>query len=151
VNEVEPLSSRIRDGAGSVGAWIRNVLASAWGWFTDLGQGAWMLAIAVLVVAGIGLALVAGRHPEANPCDQAAPIIQVMSSDALRSGPLSARQASILHNESTELQAIAGHAFGSNASALRKAATVAGDARAGHSFDPEAALEAYDSACDFPR
>jgi hypothetical protein len=151
VNEVEPLSHRVREGVGTTGAWIRSALASAWGRFTDLGQGAWMLAIAALVVAGIGVALVAGRHPEVKPCDQAAPMIQDMSSAAARSGPLSSQEASILHADSTKLQAIAGHAFGSNASALHKAAAAAGSARAGHSFDPEAALQAYESTCDFVR
>jgi hypothetical protein len=152
VNNVVPLGHRVRNAAGSVWSWIRSALESAWDWFTGLGQGAWLLTVAVLVVVGIGVAVVGGRHPDAVPCDQAAPMIHDMgAATTSRSAHLTTHTTAILHTDSTKLQAIARHAFGSDAAALRKAAETAGGAQVGHRFDPEPALQAYGAACDFSR
>src|SRR6478735_11959390 len=58
VNEVVPWSTRARDAFVALGSRGRDVAISGRDWFIDLGQGAWLLGLAVLVVLSLGVAIV---------------------------------------------------------------------------------------------
>ena len=120
-------------------------MRSAWNWFSDLGQGAWLLTISVLVVAGIALAVVEGRGG-ASTCDRALrQANQVRLYDGNTSLLDGARHE--LHLAATQLDLLAGEATGAQRQALQALAEDARSARANQPFHAKSQLAALHDAC----
>jgi hypothetical protein len=144
VNEVEPWSSRVRRDVGSR-------IGRAWTWFTDLGQGAWMLGIGVVVVVALAVAVVQGRHdPGGSPCSLAQPYVSRMQTlSEERHHRLDAGDVTWLRSASARLTAIEGQAFGDDVSAIRLAAATSAEAEAGQRLDAGATVADFDNACGY--
>jgi hypothetical protein len=145
MNEVEPWSSRARHVVG-------HALDQAWQWFTDLGQGAWLLALSVVVVAAIGLAVVEGRNdPGGTPCSQAEPYVMRMEGlTSSRHHPrLDDADMAWLHNASARLTAISGRAFGDDVAAIELAARTAAQAQPGKRMNAGTMATKFDAACGY--
>lgn len=152
MNEVVPWSARAREVTTQRVERIGVALARAWDWFTDLGPGSWLLVGTLVVAIALGVAVYEGQHDRgATPCLRAAPVQGRMEALAEDSAPLTAHQADTVHLVSTELTAIAGTAFGSEADALQGLARAAGRARVGHVFHDDGAQTSYDAVCFFRR
>jgi hypothetical protein len=142
VNEVEPWSARARRALDRA----RRTAGVAWTWFTDLGQGAWLLALGVAIVAAIGLAVIVGRGgPVRSACAQADSLVaQVQTADGKQ---LSGTQVARLHLDATQLDALAKTAYGDDPGALRYAAQMAHAARVGQPFDAGISESKFKVAC----
>lgn len=138
MNEVESGTQRLSRGA-STGA------RSAWNWFSDLGQGAWLLTISVLVVAGIALAVVEGRGG-ASTCDRA---LRQANQVRLYDGNTSLLDGAQheLHLAATQLDLLAGEATGAQRQALQALAEDARSARTNQPFHAKSQLAALHDAC----
>jgi hypothetical protein len=120
---------------------------SLWDWFTDLGAGAWILGLGVLVGGALLVAVIQGRSgPEQTACQQARPYVDTIS-QMDRGKPLTQVQAQQLHNASSQLTALAPTGFGSNKHAINDAARVAGGAGAGQPFSAGNTIDEFQSAC----
>jgi hypothetical protein len=138
MNEVESGTRRAVDGA-------RSGAGAAWYWFTSLGQGAWMLTIGVLAVAGIVFAVVLGRGGE-SLCDQAiTPVHDITLHDGNQS--LQRDAAYDLHQDAQTLDQLASQTTGAQQQAFQALATTAHDARVDQAFHAHAVLDGYHSAC----
>jgi hypothetical protein len=124
-------------------------MAQAWDWFTDLGQGAWMLGIGGAVVVALAVAVIHGRHdPGGSPCSLAQPYVsQMRTLSEERHHRLDEGDITWLRNASTRLQAIDGQAFGDDVAPIREAAQIAAAARPGRHLDTGAMTARFDSAC----
>ena len=147
MNEVVPWSSRARDATFSVGRHIGGVFRSCWDWFTDLGAGAWILGLGVLVGGALLVAVIQGRSgPEQSACQQATPYVDTIR--RLDGGkPLTQVEAQQLHNASSQLTALTGTAFGDNKQAITDAARLAASAQAGRPFSVGSTVGEFDGAC----
>jgi hypothetical protein len=146
MNEVEPWSSRAGRALGAGGSGAARRLGRAWAWFTDLGQGAWMLAVAVAVVGALTLAIIHGRGgPEATGCGHGQAIVQQI--DQTDGHRLTAAGADALHRDAAALSQLSESAVGEAHGALTYAAQMAGAAQAGQRFDAGFSAGKYQSAC----
>ena len=120
-------------------------MRSAWNWFSDLGQGAWLLTLSVLVVAGIALAVVEGRDG-ACTCDQA---LHQVDRVRLYDGNTSLMDGAQheLRLAATQLDLLAGEATGAQRQALQALAEDARSARANQPFHAKSQLAALHDAC----
>ncbi len=149
MNEVVPWSTRARDVFVALGSWVKSVAVSGWDWFTELGQGSWLLGLAVIVAIGLGVAVFEGHGNQGqNPCQAAS---QYVESVRVLNGStsLTSSQVNELHADSTQLTALAKGAAGEAKTALTYAAQVAGTAQEGQPFDAGFTEGKYDSACSF--
>jgi hypothetical protein len=123
----------------------RSAVVSVWDWFTDLGQGSWLLGLGVLMVAGLSLALIMGRGGE-SVCDKA---IQPVHDLRLRDGNQSLQPdaAHSLHQDADTLDGLVSEATGDQRAALQALASAARHARRNEPFHAHSALDAYQSAC----
>jgi hypothetical protein len=146
MNEVEPWSSRARRLVGAGGSRAGRGIGLAWAWFTDLGQGAWMLAVGVALAGALVLAIIDGRGgPEPSACGSARVAeLRLVHSDGRR---LTSAQAARLHRDSTLLYTLSGKAYGGAVGALKYAAQMAGAAQPGQLFDAGFSGGKYQSAC----
>jgi hypothetical protein len=138
VNEVESGTSRVaRKAAGEV-TW-------AWGRFTDLGQGAWLLVLGLGCVGVLVLAVVMGRGG-ASTCDQAFP----MAHDIRIYDGNPSMQTDGVHqllNDARGLDQLAGKASGPQRDALSALADVARHAHDNQPFRAASQLTRYDDVC----
>jgi hypothetical protein len=141
------VSSRARGADVSVARRAGDALHSLWDWFTDLGAGAWILGLGVLVGGALLVAVVQGRGgPEKSACQQARPSVETISRmDVGR--PLTQTQAQQLHNASSQLTALVGTATGGSKHAIGDAAALAGSAQAGQPFSAGNTVDEFDGAC----
>ncbi len=147
MNEVVPSSSRARAATTSLGRRAGKAVHSLWDWFTDLGTGAWILGLGVLVGGALLVAVIQGRSgPEQSACQKAAPYVVTISKMDL-GRPLTQVQAQQLHNASSQLSALAPTGFGSNKQAITDAARLAGGAQAGQPFSAGNTIGEFQSAC----
>ena len=138
MNEVESGTRRVAEGA-------RSTVISAWDWFTDLGQGAWLLGLGVLIIGGLAVALVMGRGSESS-CDQAVtPVHDIQLHDGNQS--LQPDAAQQLHQDATTLDHLVTETTGDQRTAMQALASVAHHARVNQAFHAHAALDDYHSAC----
>jgi hypothetical protein len=142
VNEVEPWSSRARRDVGTR-------IGGGWDWFTDLGQGAWMLGVGGVLVVALAVAVIQGRHdPGGSPCSLAQPYVsQMRTLSEERHHLLDDGDITWLRNASARLTAIDGQAFGDDAAPIEEAAQLATAARAGRHLDAGAMTARFDTAC----
>jgi hypothetical protein len=138
MNEVEPWSDRARRG-----------IEMAWTWYTDLGQGAWLLALSVVIVAALGLAVFEGRHDSGGtPCGRAQPYVSRMERLATeRHHRLTVADMAWMENASSRLTSIAQTAFGDDVAAIRVAAQTADGAQAGQRMKTGSMVGRFDAAC----
>jgi hypothetical protein len=122
-------------------------IALLWARFTDLGLGAVLLVAGVVVVAGIGLAVVQGRSgPDPVACEPAAPYVQtIQRMDGSKA--LHHVDVTQLHQTSAQLATLVGTARGDDAKAITDAAALADSAAAGQAFDVGKVLIEFDAAC----
>ena len=147
MNEVVPWSSRARDATVSVGRRVGDLFHSLWDWFTDLGTGAWVLGLGVIVGCALLVAVIQGRSgPEQSACQQARPYVDTIS-QLDRGKPLTQVQARQLHNASSQLTALTRTAFGANRRAIVDAAGLAASAQAGRPFAVGNTVGEFDGAC----
>jgi hypothetical protein len=141
MNEVEPWSNRARRG-----------FEVAWTWFTDLGQGASLLALSVVIVAALALAVFEGRHdPGGTPCGQAEPYVNRMESLAShRHHRLTDADMARMQNASSRLTSIAHTAFGDDLAAIQLAARTADGAQVGRQMNTGTMVDRFDAACGLP-
>jgi hypothetical protein len=147
VNEDVPRSSRARGATVSLTRGAGKALHSLWDWFTDLGAGAWVLGLGVLVGGALLVAVIQGRSgPEQTACQQARPYVETISQMDL-GRPLTLVQAQRLHNASSQLTALARTGFGANKHAITDAARISGGAQAGQPFSAGDTIDEFQSAC----
>jgi hypothetical protein len=138
MNEVESGTRRAAEGA-------RSGIRSVWDWFTDLGQGSWLLAIGVLAVVAIVVAVVVGRGG-ASVCDKAVdPVHDLRLHDGNQA--LQPDAVDQLHTDAQTLDQLASETTGRQHQAMEALAGAAHHARAGQAFHAGAALDAYHAAC----
>jgi hypothetical protein len=138
MNEVESGTRRVVEGA-------RSTVVSSWDWFTDLGQGAWLLGFGVLIVGCLVVAIVMGRGSESS-CDQAVtPVHDIQLHDSNQS--LQPDAAHQLHQDATTLDQLVTETTGDQRKAMQALASAAHHARVNQAFHAHAALDAYHSAC----
>jgi hypothetical protein len=124
---------------------VRSRVVSAWDWFTDLGQGSWLLALGVLIVAGLAVAIVMGRGSESS-CDQAiTPVHDIRLHDGNQS--LQSEAVYQLHQDAKTLDTLVTETTGDQRTAMQALATVAHHARVNQPFHAQSALDDYHSAC----
>jgi hypothetical protein len=149
MNEVVPWSTRTRDGLTATSRRLGRAVRSAWQRFTDLGIGAVLLTLGVIVALGIGVAVFQGRSgPTPSACDKAAPYLSTIKRLHHREA-LTAAEVTTLDDASTRLADIARTAPGSARSAVTHASQVAASARAGEPLDTGTVVAQYEQACDF--
>ena len=149
MNEVDPWSTRARGAVSHTSRRVGGAVRAAWQRFTDLGIGAVLLSLGVLVAAGIGVAVVQGRSgPTPSACDAAEPYLTTIQR-LHRHGSLTAADVSTLDDASARLTEIAKTAPGSARSAVEHASQIAASARAGRSLDIGTVVAQYQEACDF--
>jgi hypothetical protein len=150
MNEVEPWSSRARRSLERAGSVVSRRLASGWAWFTDLGQGAWLLALGVAALAAIGIGIVMGRGgADPSACGNA--MLAEHRIERADGHRLDAAQVVRLHHDAKKLDALAPEALGAGPAALTYAAQMAAAAQVGETFDAGASAGKYQSACgDYP-
>jgi hypothetical protein len=147
VNEVVPWSTRTREAAVAGGRRVGDVLQRAWDWFSDLGVGAWLLGVGVLVASGLLVAIIQGRSgPDPVACDQAQPYVDTITRMA-HSGHLTSVQVGRLQDASARLTAFAPTAHGDDRRAITDAARVAGTAQAGRRLQVDTVLIEFEAAC----
>jgi hypothetical protein len=151
VNEVEPWSSRARRVLGAGASRAGRSLERAWAWFTDLGQGAWMLALGVAVAGALVLAIIHGRNDSGGtPCQHAEPdVMRMQSLTAERHHRLDDADIAVLRDASARLTAIAGSAFGDDVAAIELAARTAAVAKPGHRMNARVMVAKFDQACGY--
>jgi hypothetical protein len=149
MNEVVPWSTRTRDGLTATSRRVGRAVRSAWERFTDLGIGAVLLSLGVIVAVGIGVAVVQGRSgPTPSACDAAQPYLNTIQRLHHR-GALTAADVTTLDDASARLADIARTAPGSAKSALTHASQAAANAEAGQPLDTGTVVAQYQQACDF--
>jgi hypothetical protein len=147
VNEVVPWSARAWAAVAPVARRAGRTVARWWARFTDLGVGAVLLTVGVLVAVGIAVAVVDGRGgPEPVACEQAAPYVDTITRME-RKEPLSPAQVARLHEASAQLATLATTARGDDAHAIHDAAGVSGDARAGQPLETDQMALEFEAAC----
>jgi hypothetical protein len=138
VNEVQSGGRRAAEGA-------RTGIRSAWDWFTDLGQGSWLLAIGVFAVVAIVVAVVVGRGGE-SVCDKAVdPVHDVRLHDGNQS--LLSDAADQLRTDAQTFDELASETTGQQHQAMEALARATHHARVGQAFHAGPALDAYHAAC----
>ncbi len=147
VNEVVPWSARAWATVAPVPRRAGRAVARWWARFTDLGVGAVLLTVGVLVAVGIAVAVVDGRGgPEPVACQQAAPYLDTITRME-RTEALDPAQVATLHEASAQLATLAGTARGDDRKAISDAAGVAGDARAGQPLETGRTALEFEAAC----
>jgi hypothetical protein len=142
MNEVEPWSTRARHG-----------FELAWTWFTDLGQGAWLLTLSVVIIAAVALAVYEGRNdPGGSACGQAQPFVDRMERLASERGHrLTDADVAWMTNASARLTAISHDAFGDDVAAIELAARTADRAEVGRRMNTGLMVDKFDGACGYVR
>lgn len=126
---------------------MRRAFHAVWDYLRDLGNGAWLLVLAGVVVVAIVVAVIQGRSgPDKLPCSQAAPYVRTID-QLSQSGRLTTVEAAQLHNAAAQLTAISRTSFGDDTRAIKDAAHTADGARAGHGFNAVQVLDEFDGAC----
>jgi hypothetical protein len=147
VNEVVPWSARAWAAVAPVPRRAGRTVARWWGRFTDLGVGALLLTVGVLVATGIAVAVVDGRGgPEPVACQEAAPYVDTITRME-RTEALNRAQVVTLHEASAQLATLAATARGDDRKAISDAAGVAGDARAGQPLETSRTALEFEAAC----
>ena len=147
MNEVVPWSARARAVVLPAARRTGRALARWWTRFTDLGVGAVLLTVGVLVVVGIVVAVIDGRGgPEPVACEQAGPYVDTITTME-RKGALSPAQVARLHAASAQLTTLVATARGDDARAITDAAALAGGARAGQPLDSDRVALEFEAAC----
>jgi hypothetical protein len=151
VNEVVPWSTRARDALAALGSRVEGAAIAGRDWFIDLGQGAWLLGLAVVVVVALGIAVVVSHGDSGtSACQTADPFVSsILALDGEPS--LTSSQANRLHADSTQLAALAKGAAGETRTALAYAADVSGAAQQGQPFDSGFTEGKYVGVCSFSR
>lgn len=118
---------------------------AAWDWLTDLGQGAWLLALSVLVAGTVVVPVIVG-HGATSTCDQA---VHQLNEVRLYDGntSLMPRAPQELHRAATQLDKFAGQSTGAQRQALRALAEDARSARGNQPFHVKSQLAALHDAC----
>ena len=138
MNEVESATQRLAGKAATGMGAVRD-------WLTDLGQGAWLLALSVLVGGAVVLAVIVGRGATST-CDQAVhQLNQVRLYDGNNSLMPGAPQE--LHVAAAQLDELAGQSTGAQRQALHALAEDARSARANQPFHAKSQLAAVHDAC----
>lgn len=127
---------------------FRSRLRRPWDWYTDLGFGAWLLALGVLAVTCLVIAVLVGHGDTKNTaCGDAQKYLALI--ERYDGKTLTTPQVARLRLGATHLQAASAEAVGAPKRVLAEAAGVASMARQGRRFDAGFVPGRFASVCEF--